>query len=678
MCLAPMAAAEHLTTCLSEAVHHMVCQLGFERADGADLGHFVTVSGQVCWETITSTLHMSDTEEHNLDYVESVRQLGPVCKSVHSYLLSLSAKQFKDQYDVWFKWTDNSELFIEVFEASKSSQHTAIALGLMKLTACLERALGNVFLMIGKDCPFLLRDLLASRELATVFGQNVMNVLRVFLGSPRSLNLRNILWHGFAAPGEIPPMYTSMLLLLTAGLGQILQTESMPLHRPYFRLTQLEELAVFPDINEEAIALAEDFIGKSGFVVEIMRPYWREALEAYRNQRYADCVILLLPQLETGLRKLFTVVNNCPNRLLTAESTTLYTTFDEMLAKYLEKGDTNQLPTALGDPIVEILWDLLNHQEGPRIRDHLSHGELDLNTFPEEMASHMVALAIVLLHRCCRKGNETVKESECLKAIISSMDSYCSRFHPIGRLKQQLRHCVGCLQKWNEIPRPSVEQTSEGPGSEYSSPRAQAISACLVKELVPYLIKRLQPVYSEELNMSQYLLAEEQLHLVTKLLGSSIRTLYCPRTVLEVVALLRKVVSQCLTVSEQVTSGAVTRQQLWLSKSLRSRQRHNYLRMLGSVQYLHSIFSLITLLVTVELLNTRTISEMDSSECRIYLKFLKSLLQYTENTVTYTSPGKNKWEETWDLTEKMQQKVKEFYNRWNDICAMSVAGNTWS
>ncbi|XP_059842510.1 endoplasmic reticulum membrane-associated RNA degradation protein-like isoform X2 [Hypanus sabinus] len=633
MCLAPMAAAEHLTTCLSEAVHHMVCQLGFERADGADLGHFVTVSGQVCWETITSTLHMSDTEEHNLDYVESVRQLGPVCKSVHSYLLSLSAKQFKDQYDVWFKWTDNSELFIEVFEASKSSQHTAIALGLMKLTACLERALGNVFLMIGKDCPFLLRDLLASRELATVFGQNVMNVLRVFLGSPRSLNLRNILWHGFAAPGEIPPMYTSMLLLLTAGLGQILQTESMPLHRPYFRLTQLEELAVFPDINEEAIALAEDFIGKSGFVVEIMRPYWREALEAYRNQRYADCVILLLPQLETGLRKLFTVVNNCPNRLLTAESTTLYTTFDEMLAKYLEKGDTNQLPTALGDPIVEILWDLLNHQEGPRIRDHLSHGELDLNTFPEEMASHMVALAIVLLHRCCRKGNETVKESECLKAIISSMDSYCSRFHPIGRLKQQLRHCVGCLQKWNEIPRPSVEQTSEGPG---------------------------------------------QLHLVTKLLGSSIRTLYCPRTVLEVVALLRKVVSQCLTVSEQVTSGAVTRQQLWLSKSLRSRQRHNYLRMLGSVQYLHSIFSLITLLVTVELLNTRTISEMDSSECRIYLKFLKSLLQYTENTVTYTSPGKNKWEETWDLTEKMQQKVKEFYNRWNDICAMSVAGNTWS
>lgn len=35
--------------------------------------------------------------------------------------------------------------------------------------------------------------------------------------------------------------------------------------------------------------------------------------------RYADSVILLLPQLEAGLRLLFTTTNKCPNRLLTAE-----------------------------------------------------------------------------------------------------------------------------------------------------------------------------------------------------------------------------------------------------------------------------------------------------------------------------------------------------------------------
>lgn len=35
----------------------------------------------------------------------------------------------------------------------------------------------QVFLLIGKECPFLLRDLLASEELAEVFGKPVVSLL---------------------------------------------------------------------------------------------------------------------------------------------------------------------------------------------------------------------------------------------------------------------------------------------------------------------------------------------------------------------------------------------------------------------------------------------------------------------------------------------------------------------
>lgn len=35
--------------------------------------------------------------------------------------------------------------------------------------------------------------------------------------------------------------------------------------------------------------------------------------------RFADCAMLLLMQLETGLRTVFATVNKCPRRLLTAE-----------------------------------------------------------------------------------------------------------------------------------------------------------------------------------------------------------------------------------------------------------------------------------------------------------------------------------------------------------------------
>ncbi|XP_007885361.2 endoplasmic reticulum membrane-associated RNA degradation protein isoform X3 [Callorhinchus milii] len=605
-----MATVEPINTCLSSEVHYMVCTLGLDKTDRTDLETIVNVSGQICWENITSYVQTLENEEQSLDFVQSVRLLGPVCKTVHLYLLSLTRKQFEDQYGLWLGWTNNKELLIEVFEAPRSSQQTAVALGLMKLTACLERALGDVYLMIGSECPFLLRELMASQELVMVFGQGVMNILRVFLGSPRSLNLRNILWHGFAAPQEIPPMYLSMLLLLTAGLGQLLeqhllQRTSKLEHRPYFQFTQLEDLAVFPDFNEEALKTAENLIEKSNFIMEIMLPYWREGFTAYTQQRYDDCVILLLPQMEMGLRRIFTTSNNCSNRLLTAESTTLFTTFDEMLVQHLDNQDVNQLPLILGEPLMESQW---------------------------------------------------------LTKIISSTSSYRSRFHPIGRLKQQLRDCVKSLQKWDGIPRPRVESAHDKSGF-YPDSTERILHGSLTEEIIYNLMNQLLPHYKEAILPVHCLLTHLQPELMTKLLDVQMYSLYCPRIVLEVVALLRKVTSQCLSISEQVMSNTATRYQQWIDKSLRSRQRHNYLRMLNSIDFLHSVLNLFTLLLTVELLNVQRVSEKTSSECHHYLKFLKSMLQYTENMVTCTSPDKNKWDESWDLTKKILLKVKNFYSK---------------
>lgn len=47
----------------------------------------------------------------------------------------------------------------------------------------------------------------------------------------------------------------------------------------------------------------------------------------------------------------------------------------------------------------EFLWDFLNHQEGPRVRDHLSHGEVSLPAFPKGLADQLLAFSLVLLLR---------------------------------------------------------------------------------------------------------------------------------------------------------------------------------------------------------------------------------------------------------------------------------------
>ncbi|XP_034525385.1 endoplasmic reticulum membrane-associated RNA degradation protein isoform X3 [Ailuropoda melanoleuca] len=576
-----------ITTCLSPSVYDMICNLGFEVRERCDINSIVSQRGEVCWQTITACVIYTQSAQ-SLDYQGSVRLLGPVCEAVHSHLLSLTKGQFEIRYTPWLQWTAFPELFPEILDALESPQCPAIPLSLMKLTACLERALGDVFLLNGKDCPFLLRDLLASEELAVVFGRSVMDVLKVFVGSPCGLNLRNVLWHGFASPHEIPPKYCSAMVLLTAGLGQLLKsylqrTERVLAHRPFVALTDLEDLAVFPEVTSEVLSVLEEVMRKSTFISKVMLPYWEAALVAFRSHRFADCAMLLLTQLETGLRRVFATVNRCPKRLLTAESTALYTTFDEILAKHLNDGEINQLPLFLGEPAMEFLWDFLNHQEGPRIRDRLSHGEVNLPEFPKEVANQLLAFSIVLLLRFIAEDlSAACKEKAAIKSLVGLAEGYRAHFHPVSQLKKQVLSCEKSIRVWPLLPLP--EEAEEAARVEGTS-ETQACEA-----------------------------------LFTEIL----RELLCH-----------------LPEGDGVVSG-------W------DRLPDESIKLLSPVLYL------ILLLIALELVNIHVVHGKNTYEYQQYLKFLKSILRYTENLVVYTSQQKNKWNETIDLTRTALLKIWTF------------------
>ncbi|KAM6323952.1 endoplasmic reticulum membrane-associated RNA degradation protein [Aegotheles albertisi] len=529
----------------------------------------------------------------------------------------------------------------------------------MKLTSCLERALGDVYLLIGKDCPFLLRDLLASEQLVVVFGQSVMNVLKIFIGSPYGLNLRNILWHGFGSPQEIPAKYCAMLLFLTAGLGQLLQmyllqTKCTLLHRPYVSFISLEELDVFPDLNHETLSIAEELVKLSSFVLKTMLPFWMAALTAFKQSRYADCVILLLPQLEAGLRLLFTTTNKCPNRLLTAEPSALYTTFDEMLAKHLDNEEDNQLPAVLQEPAMEFLWDFLNHQEGPRVRDRLSHGEINLKVFPKEVANQIVAFAITLLCRFSDGDMFAFKEHVVIKPLMNCASCYHSRFHPVSRLKKQVLECMKSIHLWPElqtVPEEQFQTIKRLEGNAEASTLILMISE-IISQLQQYMPKN---CYTSDDSINSVLTER----LLTELCDTRTCTLYSPQPVLEILVILRKISTQCHQVSEQVIASTELRYQQWVNKILRSRQRHNYLRMLNSMKFLSPVLRLILVLITLELVNVHLVCKKNPFDYQQYLKFLKSILQYTENLVTYTSPKKNKWDGAMELTNKALIKIRK-------------------
>ncbi|XP_054675457.1 endoplasmic reticulum membrane-associated RNA degradation protein isoform X3 [Grus americana] len=622
-----MASSDSVSTCLSPPVHYVICKLGFEKKDTYDINNILSENGEVCWQAVTEHVCYLESDQ-SVDYIKSIRSLGPLCESVNLHFKSLTKEQFVIQYELWFRWTNYTE----------------------------------VYLLIGKDCPFLLRDLLASEQLAVVFGQAVMNVLRVFIGSPYGLNLRNVLWHGFASPQEIPAKYCAMLLFLTAGLGQLLQTyllqtKCILVHRPYVIFVSLEELNVFPDLNHETLSIAEELVKLSSFVLKTMSPLWMAALSAFKQSRYADCVILLLPQLEVGLRLLFTTTNKCPNRMLTAEPSALYTTFDEMLAKHLDN-EVNQLPAVLEEPAMEFLWDFLNHQEGPRIRDRLSHGEINLKAFPREVANQIVAFAITLL---CRFSDEDVfafKEHTVIKPLMNCASSYRSRFHPISRLKKQVLECMKSIHLWPELPTVPEEHIQTNKRLEGNAEASTLI--LMISEITSQLQQYMPQNYCISDDPINSVLTER---LLTELCDTRICTLYSPRPVLEILVVLRKISAQCHQVSEQVIASTELKYKQWMNKTLRSRQRHNYLRMLNSIQFLSPALRLILVLITLELVNIHLVCKKNPFDYQQYLKFLKSVLQYTENLVTYTSPEKNKWDETMELTNKALIKIRKISDR---------------
>ncbi|XP_017908984.1 PREDICTED: endoplasmic reticulum membrane-associated RNA degradation protein isoform X4 [Capra hircus] len=582
---------EPIATCLSPSVYDMICKLGFEVRENCDISSIVTQNGEVCWKKITDCMVYTESAQ-GLDHRESVRLLGPVCQAVHLYLSSLPKGQFEVQYAPALQWTGVPELFPEILDALRSLESPSISLSLMKLTSSLERALGDVYLLIGKDCPFLLRDLLASEELAQVFGQPVMDVLKVFVGSPRGLNLRNVLWHGFAAPQEVPPKYCSMMVLLTAGLGQLLkgflqQTNFTLAHRPFVTLTSIEDLIVFPDVTSEVLSVLEEVMKKSTFILKTMLPYWEVALTKLKSHRFADCAILLLVQLETGLRKAFAEVNECPKRLLTAESTALYTTFDEILAKHLNDGKINQLPLFLGEPAMEFLWDFLNHQEGPRLRDRLSHGEVSLPDFPKEAAGQLLAFSFVLLLRFIDGDLLAVcKEKAAVRSLINLAATYVSRCHPASQLKKQVLSCEGSVGAWPLLPLPEEAER--------------------------------EPVRPE---------------------GDS-ETDACSSLITEIVAEL------CCCAPE-------THRAAHVSGPLPP----EHMKLLSPMLYL------ILLLIALELINIHMVLGKNASEYQQYLRFLKCVLQYTENVAACTRQDRNKWDDAVRLTHAALLKIWTFIEK---------------
>lgn len=312
---------------------------------------------------------------------------------------------------------------------------------------------------------------------------------------------------------------------------------------------------------------------------------------------------------------------------------------------------------------MEFLWDFLNHQQGPRVRDHLSHGEINLSEFPKGITDQLLAFSTVLLLRFVEEEPASVfKEKAAIQALVHLAEGYSARFHPVSLLRKQVLSCEESIRAWPLLPLPREAEEARLEGSS----EINACNSLIIK--ITYELYHHIPENHCVFTDLDSLPIEKWPQLLRELCGIRVPTLFCPRAVLEVLTVLQNIVRCCTHVSHQVVASWVRRRQQWAEKTLRSRQRQNFVRMSWSIKLLSPVLLLILLLIALEVVNIPVVHGKNTGEYQQYLKFLKSILQYTENLEAHTSPEKNKWIETirlthtallrmWTFSEKKQMLI---------------------
>lgn len=300
----------------------MLCEVGVTDvtlSDSAFLSDKLTLDS----DKLRSLLESCGDRDASPDWHEvSLSKLSPVIHSVCRVFRSLPAETFWIS-SALLAWTGEEKAFEECLCRLQSPDECSAVLCVLKVTAILERCLGDVLFSRHVPVPFLLKDILTQPELSAVFGTELMLVLQIVMGSPRSLNLRNVVWHGFVTPREVDRRLPFFLICAAMSLGKRL-AESGSQHEAIVRRRR------FSFVDTE-LAL-NDFLGvgfdeqsflsvleASPLVLPGRMPFWHSCVQLYNESRYDESLVLVLPQVECILRVLFTVANDCPWRLLTAE-----------------------------------------------------------------------------------------------------------------------------------------------------------------------------------------------------------------------------------------------------------------------------------------------------------------------------------------------------------------------
>ena len=257
----------------------------------------------------------------------------------------------------------------------------------------------------------------------------------------------------------------------------------------------------------------------------------------------------------------------------------------------LADGTPNKLIQVLEPCHVELLLDVLVHPEGPRLRDHLSHGEVDIFRFPVYLANHLLCIVVAFCLRfCCfenisetncflRKDGFSEKdgflgkvgfpgkvgipgkvrfsrkynfsEMENFSCISKIVQDYRSVFHPFSCFRRECLTLIASIRDWKNLTRPNEDEFQENRSEDlFDETKWERLTRTFLQRTSAGTPSEryTSPCEGSICDQEFVLMMMGQL-----LVKSQMDTLFRPRYELETASLLRQVVGNCLQTSNQVS-----------------------------------------------------------------------------------------------------------------------------
>lgn len=204
-----------------------------------------------------------------------------------------------------------------------------------------------------------------------------------------------------------------------------------------------------------------------------------------------------------------------------------------------------------------MLLDILVHSEGPRIRDHISHGEVDLCEISQQSANYVlcICIAFVGLYVYPDKGHHRNSAFPLVERICETAKAYKSVFHPISVLAKTVRKLALSFLQWQDLPKPFGEEFGglEGDGSKWTvkfpeAEKALQVLMTTVSLLPDDNVTKLSPCQFDFDQIDTFV------HGCVQIVDASpCPTLFRPKGEIEVALLLRSIVQHGNVISDQAS-----------------------------------------------------------------------------------------------------------------------------